>query len=154
MKRFLKCFVRKFRDAYLLLRWLNITTPYLPKSPSAALPSIAVAPATVQTFILHMKICSVQFAAIFNRWSNSYRQLKTFSKPCLYDRAKENGRTGRSRRGKFFRIKIKKVLTFFPIAYIMTIVSFAGVAELADAQASGACGSNIVWVQVPSPASI
>ena len=30
---------------------------------------------------------------------------------------------------------------------------YAGVAELADAQASGACGSNIVWVQVPSPAS-
>ena len=29
----------------------------------------------------------------------------------------------------------------------------AGMAELADAQASGACGSNIVWVQVPSPAS-
>lgn len=29
---------------------------------------------------------------------------------------------------------------------------FAGVAELADAQASGACGSNVVWVQVPSPA--
>ena len=28
----------------------------------------------------------------------------------------------------------------------------AGVAELADAQASGACGSNVVWVQVPSPA--
>ena len=28
----------------------------------------------------------------------------------------------------------------------------AGVAELADAQASGACGSNIVWVQIPSPA--
>ena len=28
----------------------------------------------------------------------------------------------------------------------------AGVAELADAQASGACGSNIVWVQVPSSA--
>ena len=25
-------------------------------------------------------------------------------------------------------------------------------AELADAQASGACGSNIVWVQVPSSA--
>jgi len=24
---------------------------------------------------------------------------------------------------------------------------------LADAQASGACGSNIVWVQVPSSAS-
>ncbi len=23
---------------------------------------------------------------------------------------------------------------------------------MADAQASGACGSNIVWVQVPSPA--
>ena len=29
---------------------------------------------------------------------------------------------------------------------------FAGVVELADAQASGACGSNTVWVQVPSPA--
>ena len=28
----------------------------------------------------------------------------------------------------------------------------AGVAELADAQASGACSSNTVWVQVPSPA--
>lgn len=24
---------------------------------------------------------------------------------------------------------------------------------MADAQASGACGSNVVWVQVPSPAS-
>ena len=56
-------------------------------------------------------------------------------------------------RDKFFPEKIKKVLTIFLIAYIMTIVSFAGVAELADAQASGACGSNIVWVQVPSPAS-
>ena len=31
-------------------------------------------------------------------------------------------------------------------------IFFAGVAELADAQASGACASNIVWVQVPSPA--
>ena len=28
----------------------------------------------------------------------------------------------------------------------------AGVAELADAQASGACGRKIMWVQVPSPA--
>ena len=35
---------------------------------------------------------------------------------------------------------------------ISLIDGFAGVAELADAQASGACGSNIVWVQVPSPA--
>ncbi len=25
---------------------------------------------------------------------------------------------------------------------------------MADAQASGACGSNVVWVQVPSPAFI
>ena len=30
----------------------------------------------------------------------------------------------------------------------------ADMAELADAQASGACGSNIVWVQVPSTALI
>ena len=44
------------------------------------------------------------------------------------------------------------MLTNFPIADIIAIVSCAGVAELADAQASGACGSNIVWVQVPSPA--
>ena len=29
---------------------------------------------------------------------------------------------------------------------------YAGMAELADAQASGACGGNIVWVQVPFPA--
>ena len=29
---------------------------------------------------------------------------------------------------------------------------YAEVAELADAQASGACGGNIVWVQVPFPA--
>ena len=28
----------------------------------------------------------------------------------------------------------------------------AGMAELADAQASGACGRKIVWVQVPFPA--
>ena len=32
------------------------------------------------------------------------------------------------------------------------IKSCAGMAELADAQASGACGSNIVRVQVPLPA--
>ena len=32
------------------------------------------------------------------------------------------------------------------------IIKNAGVAELADAQASGACGRKIVWVQVPSPA--
>ena len=35
----------------------------------------------------------------------------------------------------------------------MVLVRFAGVAELADAQASGACNSNIVRVQVPSSAS-
>ena len=33
-----------------------------------------------------------------------------------------------------------------------TLYEYAGVAELADAQASGACGRKIVWVQVPSPA--
>ena len=32
------------------------------------------------------------------------------------------------------------------------ISTYAGMAELADAQASGACGGNIVWVQVPFPA--
>ena len=31
-------------------------------------------------------------------------------------------------------------------------IRFAGVAELADAHGSGPCGSNTVWVQVPSPA--
>ena len=39
-------------------------------------------------------------------------------------------------------------MSFFLIKYHM----FAEVVELADAQASGACGSNTVWVQVPSPA--
>ena len=38
------------------------------------------------------------------------------------------------------------------IIFVSFELSHAGVAELADAQASGACGSNIVWVQVPSPA--
>ena len=28
-------------------------------------------------------------------------------------------------------------------------LAYAEMAELADAQASGACGSNVVWVQVP-----
>lgn len=38
------------------------------------------------------------------------------------------------------------------VYYINVRCEHAEVAELADAQASGACGSNIVWVQVPSPA--
>ena len=45
----------------------------------------------------------------------------------------------------------KKSNWHFPLHLIIYHL-FAGVAELADAQASGACGSNIVWVQVPSPA--
>ena len=49
--------------------------------------------------------------------------------------------------------KFKKSVDILENSAIIMIVSFAGVAELADAQASGACGSNIVWVQVPSPAS-
>ena len=47
--------------------------------------------------------------------------------------------------------KPKKSNWHFPLHLIIYHL-FAGVAELADAQASGACGSNIVWVQVPSPA--
>ena len=64
---------------------------------------------------------------------------------------------------KAWRIKIflKKLLTFPLHPAIISFVGktsanfirYAGVAELADAQASGACGGNIVWVQVPSPAS-
>ena len=54
----------------------------------------------------------------------------------------------------------KKVLTFLWMWCIIIKQSResgwqirnAGVAELADAQASGACGRKIVWVQVPSPA--
>ena len=56
----------------------------------------------------------------------------------------------------------KKVLTFPFKSCILSLVAeiqqqtdkikYAGMAELADAQASGACGSNIVWVQVPLPA--
>ena len=57
----------------------------------------------------------------------------------------------------------KKVLTLRVLYCIVSLVadeaannfiikSCAGMAELADAQASGACGSNIVRVQVPLPA--
>ena len=60
----------------------------------------------------------------------------------------------------FFDYFFKNSLDFFyillysiPCAYkSANLIIDAGVAELADAQASGACGSNIVWVQVPSPA--
>ena len=38
------------------------------------------------------------------------------------------------------------------VYYINVRCEHAEVAELADAQASGACGSNTVWVQVPSSA--
>ncbi len=50
----------------------------------------------------------------------------------------------------FFKKFLNICLTF--ILKYDKIYLFAGVAELADAQASGACGSNTVWVQVPSPA--
>ena len=46
----------------------------------------------------------------------------------------------------------KSVDKFLHSIYNSYCQCYAGVAELADAQASGACGSNIVWVQVPSPA--
>ncbi len=55
---------------FVLLRRLNIVPSYLPKSPSAALLSIAVALATAQSSALHRKICSAQSGAIFNRRSN------------------------------------------------------------------------------------
>jgi hypothetical protein len=49
--------------------------------------------------------------------------------------------------------KFKKTIDIFLYSIYNNHCQFcAGVAELADAQASGACGSNIVWVQVPSPA--
>ena len=54
----------------VLLRRLNIVPSYLPKSPSAALSSIAVALATAQSSALHRKICFAQSGAIFNRRSN------------------------------------------------------------------------------------
>ena len=56
--------------------------------------------------------------------------------------------------GKCLR-KCKKVvdIPMQTVYYINVRCEHAEVAELADAQASGACGSNIVWVQVPSPAS-
>ena len=63
----------------------------------------------------------------------------------------------------FFNLFYKKVLTLRVLYCIVSLVadeaannfiikSCAGMAELADAQASGACGSNIVRVQVPLPA--
>ena len=64
---------------------------------------------------------------------------------------------------KHFLFFYKKVLTLRVLYCIVSLVadeaannfiikSCAGMAELADAQASGACGSNIVRVQVPLPA--
>ncbi len=44
-------------DVTVLLRRLNIAESYLPKSPSAALSSLAVATATARSSALHMKIC-------------------------------------------------------------------------------------------------
>ena len=43
------------------------------------------------------------------------------------------------------------MLTFLYITNKITFVRRSG--GMADAQASGACYGNIVWVQVPSPAS-
>ena len=57
----------------------------------------------------------------------------------------------------FFKFTVdnsNNIMYYIPCAQDSTnLIENAGVAELADAQASGACGSNIVWVQVPSPAS-
>lgn len=55
--------------------------------------------------------------------------------------------------GKCLR-KCKKVvdIPMQTVYYINVRCEHAEVAELADAQASGACGSNTVWVQVPSSA--
>ena len=44
------------------------------------------------------------------------------------------------------------MLTFLYITNKITFVRRSG--GMADAQASGACYGNIVWVQVPSPASL
>ena len=65
----------------------------------------------------------------------------------------------------FSYLKKNKKISNFLLTFIQTSVIIneqsrerlinkgnAEVAELADAQASGACGSNIVWVQVPSSA--
>ena len=38
------------------------------------------------------------------------------------------------------------------VAEYAAVTKYAGVAELADALASGASGSNAVWVRVPFPA--
>ena len=66
-------FILCFHVSMVLLRRLNIAPSCLPKSPSAALSSIAVALAAAQSSALHMKICSAQSDAIFNRRSNISR---------------------------------------------------------------------------------
>ena len=56
---------------------------------------------------------------------------------------------------KFAKI-FKKPLIFCKSCDIIpnTVFEYADVAELADALASGASGSNVVWVQVPSSAPV
>ena len=61
------------------------------------------------------------------------KKLKIFQKKCWL----------------FFR---KLLLSILSSGQPLRQLRNAGVAELADAQASGACGRKIVWVQVPSPA--
>ena len=46
------------------------------------------------------------------------------------------------------------VVASAPGSHLAHLKQPAEVAELADAQASGACGRKIVWVQVPSSARI
>ena len=48
--------------------------------------------------------------------------------------------------------KTKDLVAVMSCGFKSHLPHSAEVAELADAQASGACGSNVVWVQVPSSA--
>ncbi len=82
-------------------------------------------------------ICHDDFKII----SNVEKNVNVFVRKNLY-----------KKRGFFLDFSFKK--GYNNIRQFCTDIFYAGVAELADAQASGACGSNIVWVQVPSPAFI
>ena len=80
-------------------------------------------------------ICHDDFKII----SNVEKNVNVFVRKNLY-----------KKRGFFLDFSLKK--GYNNIRQFCTDIFYAGVAELADAQASGACGSNTVWVQVPSSA--
>ena len=81
----------------------------------------------ILTFVVNMRK--------WRNWQTRRLQMPVVAIPC--------GFKSRLPHSSFCKVRVTYNFIFF---------LNAEVAELADAQASGACGSNTVWVQVPSSA--